>query len=157
MQAGRDTSGKDEPRKSLCERRPAGGLAIVQRLHRKNRNAGSSQSRYDLVDVKRFRRNLLKVLAVLLVVLGLNLAYSLVNRLPPDHRDAFRTFTVLVAFPLYFWIAYRIEQRPLKRWRRGQCISCGYDLRATRDRCPECGRPIVLTRRRQAGPLRRLQ
>ena len=29
-----------------------------------------------------------------------------------------------------------------ERFRRGQCLSCGYDLRGASGKCPECGRAI---------------
>ena len=63
--------------------------------------------------------------------------------------DGFRDrVTRGVAFPAWWlvvasfslplvWMASAARNR--RRLRSGLCASCGYDLRATRDRCPECG------------------
>jgi hypothetical protein len=52
----------------------------------------------------------------------------------------------LVQHMLRGWLIPRARRRrkpAYERW-NGRCASCGYDLRASRDCCPECGQPIPM-------------
>ena len=59
-----------------------------------------------------------------------------------------RRIAGLAAIPpaLYFANASIRRRRRILRQRRGLCVTCGYDLRASTDRCPECGQPVELQR-----------
>jgi hypothetical protein len=65
--------------------------------------------------------------------------------------DSYRAVVVPYWFPalltaaapaLRIASAARARSRGGRRTRRGLCRACGYDLRATADRCPECGNKI---------------
>lgn len=50
---------------------------------------------------------------------------------------------LLMAFGVAVVAIYPVHRsRLLKKDVSGLCIRCGYDLRATTDRCPECGMPV---------------
>jgi hypothetical protein len=73
---------------------------------------------------------------------------------PPDGAGQ------LFAIPYWFWVAasavlpsWWVIRRRRARGRRaaGCCPACGYDLRATPDRCPECGRAAAPSPAKSAG------
>ncbi|HEX5241771.1 MAG TPA: hypothetical protein VFW23_00810, partial [Tepidisphaeraceae bacterium] len=39
-------------------------------------------------------------------------------------------------------VGFAWQKRRILRLRRRHCIRCGYDLRASTGRCPECGTPV---------------
>jgi hypothetical protein len=48
-------------------------------------------------------------------------------------------FAFCLPLPI-LWLAEMRKRSLINRWRaEGRCLKCGYDLRATPERCPECG------------------
>ncbi len=50
-----------------------------------------------------------------------------------------------VLFTLILWASSVPLRRRSKRKKLGLCLKCGYDLRGSKDRCPECGEEFGTT------------
>jgi hypothetical protein len=74
----------------------------------------------------------------------LGLEYAAGTRTRYNQAGRFTVVAVPLIYPLVLalaasiWSLARLRQA-LKRQRAGHCRVCGYDLRASPDRCPECG------------------
>jgi len=68
---------------------------------------------------------------------------------PKISRDLSATFPhyalilLFAPLPLLRGRRWLRDRRVRRRVREGRCIHCGYDLRASRARCPECGADIA--------------
>jgi hypothetical protein len=77
--------------------------------------------------------------------------YASLSGGPPHRRVQFNLWLPYSLVTLMFaalpvtWFVLARRRRVLARRRAcGQCVRCGYDLRATPGRCPECGTPATM-------------
>ena len=54
-------------------------------------------------------------------------------------RIAFPHWLLMAVLSVPFLLSFRGPWRRCRRRKLGLCLACGYDLRASPDRCPECG------------------
>ena len=73
-----------------------------------------------------------------IVLLDLRISFSAsTNRVHTWHVPVGWFFVAFATYPTLAFLHPRY--RRYRRRQRGLCVTCGYDLRVSPDRCPECG------------------
>jgi hypothetical protein len=70
---------------------------------------------------------------------GIGVAGSSKNHLVQVEIPHLACILIFLAMGIEFTRRLRAQLQLMRREARGLCPACGYDLRATPDRCPECG------------------
>jgi hypothetical protein len=58
------------------------------------------------------------------------------------HIPYWLAIPITMVLPVYATVRWRQGERLKRRVANNLCPACGYDLRASTERCPECGTPI---------------
>ena len=86
----------------------------------------------------------------LVIGIALPLGDAVYNNSPDSHPLQFDRlclrlvglFAIAANFAIVGTVAFRMA-RVTTRLRKGLCPTCGYDVRASTDHCPECGSPLA--------------
>ena len=92
--------------------------------------------------MRRLARHLFTVCSAVSLLLCVTLMLSLVEWFGLRDAAVRVGIPVIACFaiaPIYWLTDGYLSSRADRRMRLGLCPSCGYDLRASPDRCPECG------------------
>ena len=145
-------------RSCCCPRSACGLLSPAAAREASNGDIGSVERRGRMAgmngqDGRNFFRGAFAILS-LISLLGLisnwiRIARSWVGAWGPHSFVSLGAwwFEVVVTLPLAilpaWWTVERVIAKRRKRQQKlGLCLHCGYDLRATPDRCPECGTAV---------------
>ena len=60
----------------------------------------------------------------------------IVGRKAVDYPALYPPLAIVLTVATFYLLRYR---KIMRRIEHGHCVRCDYDLRATPDRCPECG------------------